>query len=151
MLGTLTCKHTIMKQTTKKSTAVIMAVCLIVSGFSAFANNKHNQLPVHNLITALSSPAIQVDLKWLPGSETLNLVVDNPAGKKFSVILRDATGSVLTRSIVPKDQIRLEKNYLFTDAEEGNYSIDVCDGKNTVSKKITLQRVIKTETVLSIN
>jgi hypothetical protein len=138
-----------MKQQTKKTTAV-MAICFMILSISAFANSGSNQLPVRKMITSLSATDMQVNLKWLPGTETLSLVVDNPAGKKFSVTLRDASGSALLRSFIAKDQKRLEKNYLFTDAEEGNYTIDVCDGKNTVSKKITLERVMKTETVLSI-
>jgi hypothetical protein len=91
-----------------------------------------------------------VDLQWAPATETLMLLADNPAGKKVSVTLRDESGTVLVRFMIPGNQKKIEKNYSFAGAEEGRYTIDIFDGSKTITKIFNLQRVQRTETIVSI-
>jgi hypothetical protein len=142
--------NTIMKHSTKTS-SVIFCICLLMAGVSSFANDGRNQLPVYKRFVMTGESAMKVDLKWVAGSETLGLFIDNPEGKPISVTVRDASGSVIENLVFPKNQKKLFKYYNFAEAEEGNYSLEISDKTATISKKINLKRIeSKTTTILSV-
>ena len=140
-----------MEQTTKRSVIIFTVMCALLICTASFANDGRNQLPSYQKFVVAGESSLKVDLKWIPDSETLGLVIENPEGKRVSVTVRDESGTVLTNFLFNKNQKKLVRYYSFSQAEEGNYSMDISDGATTVKKKINLKRVQSKETtILSI-
>jgi hypothetical protein len=143
-------KITAMKKLTKTSLIIVTALCLIVTSFSSFANLGYDQRPVHQFVFPKDMTEPVINLFWDGHSETLNLVIENPGGQRISVSLLDESGSTLLKSIFPKSQPTIEKNYVFADADDGIYSIEVYDGKQVFRKKIKLERVQHTDAIVKV-
>jgi hypothetical protein len=133
-----------MKQQVKIATAICM-LCTMTAAGTVFANPA-NQYPVNKVFFAGSS--MKVDLKWRAESQILVLVVDNPATNKISVVLRSASGVALKDYLFAKREKSVQKYYSFSEAEAGDYSMEISDGISTISKKINLVRVEQKETTV---
>ncbi len=130
-----------MKTKRKFLVALGVIICTLFTGTTFAANVGLKKLPVANRFAAESIPAFNVELKQLPNSEKIRLIVDNPEGKFLSVTLRDPSGEVVEHFVSGKKMKQLVKVYDFLGAEEGIYKLEIYDWKDKVKKNINLQRV----------
>jgi hypothetical protein len=128
---------------TKRKFLVVLGViiCTLFTGTTFAANVGLKKLPVAHRFAAESIPAFNVELKQLPNSEKIRLIVNNPEGKFLSVTLRDPSGEVVEHFVSGKKLKQLVKVYDFLGAEEGIYKLEIYDWKDKVKKNINLQRV----------
>jgi hypothetical protein len=128
---------------TKRKFLMTMGLIIfaLFTGTTFASNIGLKKLPVPHHIAIGSIPAFNVELKQLPNSEKIRLIVDNPEGKYLSVTLRDPSGEVVVHFVGGKKLKQLVKVYDFLGAEEGVYKLEIYDWKDKVKKEINLQRV----------
>ncbi len=100
----------------------------------------------------ISSPekSFTVSVNQITNSEVIRVLVYKPESKRLSIKLKDASGSTIHSFLTEKNANRVGEDYDFLDAEDGTYTLEVSDGKSTVSKQIKLQHA-KVERVASIS
>ncbi len=118
-----------------------LIIFALFTGTTFAANIGLKKLPVAHRFAIGSTPAFNVELRQLPNSERIRLIVDNPEGKYLSVTLRDPSGEVVEHFVSRKKLKQLVKVYDFLGAEEGIYKLEIYDWKDKVKKDINLQRV----------
>jgi hypothetical protein len=99
---------------------------------------------IMNGVTAYDKESFTIELRRMSNSETIRAIIAKPEGKRVSVTLKDPNGLSLYNFFTESKSNRVGKDFNFSDAEQGIYTLEVSDGKTKVIKQIKLQR---TETV----
>ncbi len=74
----------------------------------------------------------------VPNSSTIQLIVQKPAGKNVWITFKGPDGQDIEKLCTPQKGEGVFRHYNFTEAIEGTYSLEITDGKETVTKLLTL-------------
>ncbi|MBX2920932.1 MAG: hypothetical protein KF746_01975 [Chitinophagaceae bacterium] len=84
--------------------------------------------------------AFRVSLIPVENAEAVRLFLQKEEGKRLSVRLKSPGGDALIYFHTDKKPANIYRKLNFTDAPEGVYTVEVSDGKQTIVKKIVLER-----------
>jgi hypothetical protein len=97
----------------------------------------------HKLVNRVISDyrkSFTLELYQVSNSETIRAIIGKPEGKNLFVTLRDPQGFQLYKFFTAKKNNRIDKDFDFSEAEQGVYTLEVSDGETKVVKQIKLQR-----------
>ncbi len=123
-----------------KSALMIAAL----AGTSIFqpANAAVSAAPLPFMKTISVSPqGFSVELSQKENTETIQFIIRNFTGRRLNLVLRAPDGTILESARIRNTIGETLRNYVFTSAEEGTYSLEVADGKDKIVKKISIERV----------
>ena len=76
------------------------------------------------------------------GTEDIVIVnIENPGRKNLSVTLNGPDGIMIDNFFTGRKFLMMHKNYNFTGADEGLYTLVISDGANTIRRKIKFERI----------
>jgi hypothetical protein len=119
---------------------------LLLTGSSLLVNigTASAKSPLFNHFTKgilISNETFSVSVQQVGSSQVMRVSIDKQEGKRLVVTLRDADGNSIYSTLTDKGNSRIETDYNFSDAEQGNYTLEVSDGKTKVKKQIVLERI----------
>lgn len=84
--------------------------------------------------------AFRVLLMPLKNAEAVRMFVEKEKGKRLSVRLKSPDGYPLIHFLTDKKPSSVYRKFNFLEAPEGVYTFEISDGKQTLVKKIILER-----------
>lgn len=72
--------------------------------------------------------------------EAVRMFLEKEVGKRLTIRLKSPDGYPLIHFLTDKKPVSIYRKFNFIEAQEGVYTFEVSDGKQTISKKIVLQR-----------
>lgn len=84
--------------------------------------------------------SFRVLLQPTKNAEGIRMFLEKESGKRLTVRLKTPDGYPLIHFLTDKKPESVYRKFNFTDAEEGTYTFEISDGKQTLIKKIVLQR-----------
>ena len=76
------------------------------------------------------------------GTEDIVTVnIENTGRKNLSISLNGPDGIMLDNFFTGRKFVKMSKNYNFTGADEGLYTLVISDGANTIRRKIKFERI----------
>ncbi|MBX3253460.1 MAG: hypothetical protein KF862_04900 [Chitinophagaceae bacterium] len=84
--------------------------------------------------------AFRVSLLPVKNAEAVRLFLQKEEGKRLRVRLKSPDGYPLIYFLTDRKPANIYRKLNFTDAPEGVYTVEVSNGKQTVVKKIVLER-----------
>ena len=73
--------------------------------------------------------------------EVIRLSIQNPGKKNLSVSLSDPNGNTLDNFYTGRKFTKMSKQYNFTGAEEGLYTIIISDGAEKIKRQVKFERI----------
>ncbi|MEO5681676.1 MAG: hypothetical protein ABIQ88_03490 [Chitinophagaceae bacterium] len=120
------------------------AIILLVASFSGLAKAAGGPyvkpLPINVLSFAERSFSIGCNLQ--PNDGIVCIRIENPGRKNLSLTLHGPDGNILDNFFTGRKFIKMSKDYNFSGAEEGVYSIVISDGKTKIKKQVKLERIM---------
>ncbi|MGN6493434.1 MAG: hypothetical protein ACTHLE_15645 [Agriterribacter sp.] len=84
--------------------------------------------------------SFRVLLQPTKNAEAIRMFVEKESGKRLTIRLKTPDGYPLVHFLTDKKPESIYRKFNFIDAEEGTYTFEISDGKQTITKKIVLQR-----------
>jgi len=91
--------------------------------------------------TASSGSRFSIALDRKGAEEILSAVIENPDKRNLYIRLNAPDGSVLDDFFTGRKYVKMNRQYNFTGAEEGVYTLTISDGAERIQKKIKVERV----------
>jgi|SRR5579871_5942894 len=130
-----------MKTLLKPVAALLIAGC----SFVAVTNSASAKSPLYNRFAktgvTVKDEKFSVTMHQIANSQVMRLFIDKAETKRLFVLLKDADGNSINTFVTDKSTGRFSKDYNFDQAEDGQYTLEISDGKSKVIKKIKLERV----------
>ena len=79
-------------------------------------------------------------LQPMKNAEGIRMFLEKEKGKRLTVRLKTPDGYPIVYFLTDRNPESIYRKFNFIDAEEGTYTFEVSDGKQTITKKIVLQR-----------
>lgn len=127
-----------------KKFIVATAIAAVVS-MAAFKPAKANGGP-HTWFagvdhTILSDSKFNVSFDKQAADDIVILHIDNPEKKNLSVSLNGPDGIMIDNFSTGRKYVKTSKNYNFSGAEEGMYTLVISDGRNRIKHNIKFERI----------
>ena len=90
----------------------------------------------------LAENNFSLELNQRGSDEVIRVSIQNPGRKNLSVTLNGPDGAMLDNFFTGRKFVKMSKEYNFSGAEEGLYSIVISDGINKIKRRVKLERVI---------
>ncbi|MDI9867013.1 hypothetical protein QM480_21920 [Flectobacillus sp. DC10W] len=78
------------------------------------------------------------------GTLDLHVTVDKLEGKAVTILVKDKEGRIVNREHIAKYKSNYHGRFDFSEAKDGQYTIEVTDGKDTISKTVSLENQTST-------
>ena len=129
-----------MKQFIKPAAIIVAAM---FATFSQPATAASNRPPRHTLpvpAKAAEETPFSIQLNRIDNREVIKVDIDNPGKKNLSITLKTNDGYIIDNFNTGKKLLRMNKDYNFSQADEGSYMLIVTDGKHEIKHNIKLER-----------
>ena len=83
-----------------------------------------------------------LELNQRGSDEVICASIQNPGRKNLSVTLNGPDGATLDNFFTGRKFVKMSKEYNFSGAEEGLYTIVISDGINKIKRQVKFERVI---------
>lgn len=120
-----------------KLTLILLAIV------TSFSFTKVNELPVRSIYGPTFSASIHND-----GDASFMLVIDNPQKERLQLVLRHTQYGVVSDTTISGSKFRCRYNLQTID--DGEYEVEVTNGKEYVVKRFSMQTETKIERKISI-
>ena len=129
-----------MKQFIKPAAILVATMFATFSQPASAASNRtpHHHLPVP--AKAIEEVPFSIQLNTISNREVINLDIDNPGRKNLSITLKTTDGYIIDNFYTGKKLPKMNKDYNFSQADEGSYVLVVTDGKHVIKHDIKLER-----------
>lgn len=67
---------------------------------------------------------------------TLRVIMEKYKGESVTIFLKNSTGNLLQKALVPKKYDRFSARFDFDDLPDGAYTLEISNGVETISKNI---------------
>jgi hypothetical protein len=120
----------------------IVATLLAGLSFLSTPVSAHAKSPIAiNKNSAVGEETFSISVRQVSNSETVRLVIYKNSAKRLLVKLKTADGITIDSYYTDRQLQQEGKDYNFRDADEGTYTLEVSDGKSTVTKQINLKHI----------
>ncbi len=90
----------------------------------------------------VSDSKFSIAINQLGSDEVISAVIDNPERKNLFVSLVGPDGATIDNFYTGRRNVKMNKTYNFTGADEGLYTLVISDGKQRIKKQVKLERVV---------
>ena len=135
-------KVQVLRRTAAYIASCVLLVTTVVAGTGCVSSAP---LASKNPMTAIKAPdePFVFELQPVPNSSTIQLILQKPVGKRIWITFKDPQGEPIERFCTEKKGRGIYRNYNFTEANEGVYSFQITDGKETVTKTVKLESTVQ--------
>ncbi len=132
-----------------KPAAIIVATLFATFSQPAIAADNGPARPVAAKVA--EEIPFTIRLNPVTNREVITLDIDNPGKKNLSVTLKTVDGYIIDNFCTGKKLLKMNKDYNFSQADEGLYTLVITDGKQVIKHNIKLERAaVQTVNKLSI-
>ena len=137
-----------MKQFIKPAAIIVATLFATFSQPAIAADNG----PAHPIaVKAAEELPFSIRLNPVTNREVITLDIDNPGKRNLSVTLKTVDGYIIDNFYTGKKLLKMNKDYNFSQAEEGLYTLVITDVKQVIKHNIKLERAsVQTVNKLSI-
>lgn len=143
-------KHSIVFSPKRFFTAAVLVFGLSMQASAqqetfAFAGSKNSKTKVAPVETNDMIKKYKLDIQQENTGDLRFLVqIDNPAGEKLTLFIRDANNNTLHREVLDAASSRIVARYNMDKLDDGSYTFEVRNGKSKLEKAVD----IRTQTVI---
>ena len=94
---------------------------------------------IDNTLTADNKFNISLDRQ--ESEEKITVHIENPGKKNLSISLHGPDGVMLDNFFTGRKFVKMSKDYNFSDADEGMYTLVVSDGAHKITRHIKFARI----------
>ncbi|MEO6315314.1 MAG: hypothetical protein ABIU63_18485 [Chitinophagaceae bacterium] len=119
--------------------AASVAIVVVLTGFQS-AHASGGPYAWYEAVGHPVESKFSLELKQQAGDDVISASVENPGRKNLSLTLHGPDGTVIDNFFTGRKFVKLSKNYNFTGAEEGLYTIVVSDGTKKIERQVKFER-----------
>jgi hypothetical protein len=140
-----------MKSLTKPIAAFLIAgLCLFAGQVMASPTLPSSHAIKEKKGSAETNASFSISINQIYNSDRVRLLIYKPGSRRLFVKLKDNNRATIHSFLTGKKEQTIGKDYNFSGADDGVYTLQVSDGKSVISKRIMLKH-IKIQEATKIN